>query len=482
LLRSDKEITDERVFTEKNDQNYGYSAISNTLPNSSLVTSRALSESTSKRKIWVEAYGCPSNIADSEIIKGLLTADGFDMAVDQKEADASIIVTCSVKDSTEHRMIHRINEITKSRRPIVVAGCLAKADRSKVESVNLSASLIGPNSIDQTVQVVRSALNSEKMVVLEDSVFSKLNIPRIRLNRIISIVEISTGCLSECTFCQTKLARGWLKSYRVGEITRQISGDISEGCKEIWLSSTDNGCYGRDIGVDLVHLLNSCVEIDANFMIRIGMMNPMYIPSMEEELVKVFEQSKKIFKFIHIPVQSGSDRILKMMKRGHTVDVFRKIVKMLRNEIPEITIATDIIVGFPSETEADFQDTLSLISEVRPDVVNISKYSSRPGTRASKRNKIDSQLVKRRTERLHLLVKKICYEQNLFWKNWIGKILVDEVTKDAVVGRNYAYKPIFIPFTECGLSKESANNILGAELLVGVRSVSANALCGSLLQ
>src|SRR5262245_62960093 len=116
------------------------------------------------------------------------------------------------------------------------------------------------------------------------------------------------------------------------------------------------------------------MNIDANFKIRVGMMNPMYIPSMEEKLVKIFKQDKKIFKFIHVPVQSGNDRILKMMKRGHTVGIFRRLVRMLRSEIPWITIATDIIAGFPSESDAEFQDTLSLISEIRPDVVNISKY------------------------------------------------------------------------------------------------------------
>ena len=122
------------------------------------------------------------------------------------------------------------------------------------------------------------------------------------------------------------------------------------------------------------------------------MMNPMYIPSMEGKLVKIFKQNKKIFKFIHIPVQSGNDRVLKIMKRGHTVEIFKRLVKMLRYEIPRVTIATDIIAGFPSESEAEFQDTLSLISEVRPDVVNISKYSSRPGTRAGEMNRLDSEL------------------------------------------------------------------------------------------
>jgi MiaB-like tRNA modifying enzyme len=435
----------------------------------------------SSKSIWIEAYGCPSNIADSEMIKGLLIADGFDIAQSQTEADASIIVTCSVKDSTEHKMLHRIREVTKSGRPVVVAGCLAKADKKKVQSTNSAVSLMGPNSLDKTVHVVRSALRNKTVIALEDSVLPKINLPRVRLNKLVSIVEISTGCLSECSFCQTKTARGRLRSYRIGDIIRQIRQDISEGCKEVWLSSTDNGCYGRDIGLNLVDLLHSCGSIDANYKIRVGMMNPMYIPSMEEKLVKIFEQNEKIFKFIHIPVQSGNDRILKKMKRGHTVEIFKRLAKMLRSEIPRITIATDIIAGFPSESDAEFQDTISLLSEIRPDITNISKYSSRPGTEASKMDRLDSQTIKKRTEELHLLVKKISIEQNLKWKDWRGRILVDEITNDALIGRNFAYKPIFIPFVKCGLSKDLAKNELGSEIDVEVEWASPNALRGSIL-
>ena len=156
-----------------------------TIPNgfsdSSSAPNQPTADSGLKRKVWIEAYGCPSNIADSEIIGGLLTADGFELAKNQTEADACIIVTCSVKDSTEHKMIHRIKEVTKSGRPVVVAGCLAKADSSKVESVNSKISLIGPNSIDSTVHVVRSAFNNKKILALEDSVLPKLNLPRADL-------------------------------------------------------------------------------------------------------------------------------------------------------------------------------------------------------------------------------------------------------------------------------------------------------------
>ena len=240
MLLSQKKTTRGPFSIKENNPSFRSLTIPNGFSDSSSATNRPMADSRLKRKVWIEAYGCPSNIADSEIIGGLLTADGFELAKNQTEADASIIVTCSVKDSTEHKMVHRIKEITKAGRPVVVAGCLAKADSSKVESVNSKISLIGPNSIDSTVHVVRSAFNNKKVLALEDSILPKLNLPRARSNNIISIVEIANGCLSECSFCQTKIARGWLKSYRIGDIIRQISRDISEGYKEIWLSSTDN--------------------------------------------------------------------------------------------------------------------------------------------------------------------------------------------------------------------------------------------------
>lgn len=142
------------------------------------------------------------------------------------------------------------------------------------------------------------------------------------------------------------------------------------------MTSTDNGCYEFDIGTDLPSLVNAVVEIPEDFMIRVGMMNPMYMPRIKEDLVESFDNNK-VFKFLHIPVQSGSDKVLHDMKRGHTVGTFREIVKKVKERFGDFTISTDIIVGFPSETEEDFQKTVNLLDEIRPDVVNLSKYSRR---------------------------------------------------------------------------------------------------------
>jgi threonylcarbamoyladenosine tRNA methylthiotransferase CDKAL1 len=402
----------------------------------------------SEPKVWIEAYGCSASMADSEMISGLLKEAGYEIATKKSESALNLIVTCSVKDTTEHRMLSRIRTMTKSGKPLIVAGCLPKADRAKVESVNSSASILGPNSIDKAPDAVRLALSGGRLVALRDSPLDKVNIPRVRLNSAVSIVEIASGCMSKCTFCQTKIAKGWLRSYRIGDIVRQIKSDIKSGCKEVWLSSTDNGCYGRDIDTNLVELLKACCSIEGSFKIRVGMMNPMYLPAILDRMVSLFGEDDKLFKFLHIPVQSGSDRVLKKMKRGHTSKTFMDAVKAFRGKIPEMTISTDIIVGFPSETEDDFKETVDLVERSQPDIVNISRYAARPGTVAYgwKDMRVNSQVSKERSECLHALTRRIAKKRNSIWQDWQGEIVIDEIGK-VRQGRNYAYKPVVISTT-----------------------------------
>lgn len=392
-------------------------------------------------KIFVEAYGCSASFADSEMISGLIVNGGHTLVKDSSESDLNIVVTCSVKDSTANKMMHRINSL-KSK-PLVVAGCLPKAEQNTVEKITQKASLLGPNSLGKTLQVIDSTLRGIKQVALEDSDLSKVGLPKVRLNPVIGIIEIASGCMSECTFCQTKLSKGDLKSYRLGDIVRQVETEISEGCKEIWLTSTDNGCYGFDINTDLPTLIRAVSEIPEDFMIRVGMMNPMYMPKIKEELIKSFD-SDKVYKFLHIPVQSGSDKILNDMKRGHTVNTVKEIIKKAKERFENFTISTDIIVGFPSETKEDFQKTFELINEIRPDIVNLSKYSARPGTEAAEWDQIEASEVKRRSRIIFDLINKISLENNQKWIGWRGKVLFDEETDEGIKGRNEAYKSVFV--------------------------------------
>jgi threonylcarbamoyladenosine tRNA methylthiotransferase CDKAL1 len=393
-------------------------------------------------KIFVESYGCSASFADSEMISGLILNGGHTLVDNSSESDLNIVVTCSVKDATANKMIHRIKSL-KSK-PLVVAGCLPKAEKENVEKFSENASLLGPNSLGKTLQVINSTLKGRKEIALEDSDLSKVGLPKVRLNPAVGIVEIASGCMSECTFCQTKISKGDLQSYRLGDIVRQVKTEINEGCKEIWLTSTDNGCYGFDIGTDLPSLVNAVSEIPEEFMIRVGMMNPMYMPRIKEKLIESYDNDK-VFKFLHIPVQSGSDKVLHDMKRGHTARTFLEIVKRARERFPEFTISTDIIVGFPSETKEDFEKTVELLDETRPDVVNLSKYSARPGTEAAEWEQIEVAEVKSRSKRIFEQINKISLENNKKWIGWKGDVLFDEKTDEGIKGRNFAYKPVFVP-------------------------------------
>ncbi|MEK0323147.1 MAG: tRNA (N(6)-L-threonylcarbamoyladenosine(37)-C(2))-methylthiotransferase [Nitrosopumilus sp.] len=418
-------------------------------------------------KIFVEAYGCSASFADSEMISGLILNGGHTLVDNSSESDLNIIVTCSVKDATANKMIHRIKSL-KSK-PLVVAGCFPKAEKNTVEKFAENASLLGPNSLGKTLQVINSTLNGRKQVSLEDSDLSKVGLPKVRLNPVVGIVEIASGCMSECTFCQTKLSKGDLSSYRLGDIVRQVQTEINEGCKEVWLTSTDNGCYGFDIGTDLPSLVNAVVEIPDDFMIRVGMMNPMYMPRIKEALIESFDNDK-VFKFLHIPVQSGSDKVLHDMKRGHTVSTFREIVKRAKERFGSFTISTDVIVGFPSETKEDFQKTVNLLDETRPDVVNLSKYSARPGTEAAEWKQIDVVEVKRRSKIIFEQINKISLDNNKKWIGWTGKVLFDEKIDDGIKGRNFAYKPVFV---------RNAVDI-GQSHIVEITDVTVNSLLGKI--
>lgn len=419
-------------------------------------------------KIWVEAYGCSASFADSEMISGLIVNGGHSLAENEKDSDLSVIVTCSVKDVTAHKMVHRIKKLRTN--PLVVAGCLPKAEQATVEKFSPKASLLGPNSLGKTLEVIQSTLDGIKTVELTDTDISKVGLPKVRLNPAVGIIEIASGCMSECTFCQTKIAKGDLKSYRLGDIVRQVRQEIEDGCAEIWLTSTDNGCYGFDIGSSLPELVHTVSEIEHDFMIRVGMMNPMYLPRIKGNLLESFENDK-VFKFLHIPVQSGSDKVLKDMKRMHTSKIFYDVDYEFRKKFDRFTIATDIIVGFPTETEEDFAKTLDLINRTRPDVVNLSRYSARSGTKASQMKQIDVDRVKQRSKIVFDLAKKISQERNEEWIGWEGEVLFDEISNGTTKGRNFAYKQV--------VTDDKVR--LGQRVNVKIEEAAPNGLYGSIV-
>jgi MiaB-like tRNA modifying enzyme len=394
------------------------------------------------KKIFAEVYGCSANVADFEIALGLLRRNGYRIVDDAEESDLNIIFTCIVKTPTANRMIHRIRELTKLKKPLIVAGCMSKTERKTVEKINPKASLVGPDSIEMVPEVVRKTLSGKKVVFTKDLRKPKICLPRVRRNHLIDIVPIAIGCLSNCSYCEVKFARGKLFSYPPRMIVEEVKQAIKNGCKELWITSQDNSCYGRDINTNLPELLNEVCKVEGKFFVRVGMMNPMHVKDIIDELIESY-RSKKIFKFLHLPVQSGSSRILELMNRGYTVNDFRRIVKKFRKEFPFLTLSTDVIVGFPGEEEKDFQKTVKLIREVKPDIVNVSKFGARPGTKAAEMEQLPRSVIDDRTKRLVRMIDKIKLANNKKWLNWEGEVLIDEKgKKGGMVGRNFAYKPV----------------------------------------
>ena len=394
-------------------------------------------------RVWVEAYGCSASQADSEAISGIIEAGGHTLAPSHEEADAGVIVTCSVKDATASRMVHRMKSL--SSKPLVVAGCLPKAEMRTVERfAGPRAGVIGPRTIGRAAEAVDAALAGERLVALGDTDGPRADMPRVRLNPVVGIVEIAAGCMSECSFCQTKLAKGGLRSHRIGDIVRQVREDVGDGCREVWLTSTDNGCYGLDIGAGLPELVGAVSEVPGRFRIRVGMMNPMYMPRMRGGLLGAYA-SEKVYKFAHLPVQSGSGTVLAAMRRAHTAGTFAGACAAFRKRFGRFTIATDVIVGFPGETDADFGATIDLLEETRPEIVNVSRYSARPGTDAAGMEQVDAVTVRRRSRAASELAASISRRANAELVGSQCEVLFVEPSADGgLKGRDDRYRPVYV--------------------------------------
>jgi MiaB/RimO family radical SAM methylthiotransferase len=242
-------------------------------------------------------------------------------------------------------------------------------------------------------------------------------------------------------------ARGHLRSYGIEEVVERARQDVSLGVRELWVTSQDTACYGKDKGTNLAELLNALCSIEDDFRIRVGMMTPNTVRDILDKLVEVFHD-EHVFKFVHLPVQSGDDHVLKRMRRFYSVDDFKNIVTAFRVGFPMMTLSTDVICGFPGESEEAFKNTMQLIEEVKPDIVNVSKFFARPRTVAAEMQEdfVPLTEIRRRSNRVAALARKVAFERNQRWIGWTGEMVVDEVGKisGSWVGRNFAYKPIVV--------------------------------------
>lgn len=419
-------------------------------------------------RVHIETYGCTRNKADAEIMEALLLKAGYEIA-DLDSAEYVVVNTCAVKDPTEKHMSRRIKELIDSGKKVIVTGCLPHVNPDAIDE-RVSA-ILGVKSIDRIVEAIQLAERGERLISVEgwnERAIDKLELPRVWKGGVAFVVPISEGCLNACTYCATRFARGVLKSYKPELIVKWVKEAISKGYKEIQLSSEDTGCYGFDIGTNLAKLLDEITAIEGDFRIRVGMMNPNNAIKILDELVEVYKD-EKIYKFLHLPVQSGDNEILRKMGRTYTVEEFEEIVKEFRKHIKDLNLNTDIIVGFPGESEEAFQNTVELIERVRPDKINVSRFSPRPGTLAAKmKEQIVGWKVKERSRYLHRLRLAISYEIN---KRYVGRE-VEVLThsageKGGIEGRTMNYKDIILPdapigeFVRVKVTKATSTYLMG---------------------
>jgi len=413
-------------------------------------------------KVCIVTFGCSLNQSDSEVMAGLLEKHGF-MITDKEIADVILINSCTVKEHAENKLYKEIREAEKLGKKIVVAGCVPQADRSLEKNKLKNYSIVGTQQLNHVAEVVEETLQGHTVHLLTRKQNPRLNLPKIRKNPIVEIIPINEGCLGSCTYCKTIHARGRLKSYDPNAIKEQMQAAVDDGCKEIWLTSQDTAVYGLDIDWTLPKLLKHLLTVRGDYKIRIGMGNPNYIKNFVDELMEVFAHPK-VFKFLHIPVQAGNNRILQEMNRKYTVEDYELLVQKARAKDSKITIATDIIVAFPGETEEEFQDTIKCVQKTKPDVVNLSRFWPRPNTPAARMKAISSKVAKERSKRLKEVVNKVKLSRNQQWKGWQGQVLVDEYGKyDTMIGRNDYYRPVVI--------KQKIE--LGDQVTVSVQEVTA---------
>lgn len=402
------------------------------------------------QNVYVKTWGCAHNSSDSEYMAGQLSAYGYNLTDDKIEADLWLLNSCTVKNPAEDHFRNEIESAKKLGKHVVLAGCVPQG--APKSSFVQGYSIIGVQQIDRVVEVVEETLkgNTVKLLGTKKENGRKIGgasllLPKVRRNPLIEIIAINTGCLNQCTYCKTKHARGDLGSYPPEEIVARAKQAFEEGVVEIWLTSEDTGTYGRDIGSSLPELLWQLVEvIPKGCRLRLGMTNPPYILEHLEEISKIM-RTPRVYSFLHVPVQSGSDQVLSDMKREYSRADFEHVVDFLQERVPGITIATDIICGFPTETEENFEDTMTLCGKYKFPSLFINQFFPRPGTPAARMPRVDPQIVKRRTKRLTDLFYS--YEPYGHKIGQVQDVLVTEVSHDKkyYVGHNEFYEQVLVP-------------------------------------
>jgi len=355
-----------------------------------------------------------------------------------------------VKNPSQEAFITLLNRTKSQGKIAIAAGCVPQSEPTLKDLENCS--VVGITNIGRIAEVLEEAIKGNTVQLLEREELPKLALPKIRRNKWIEILPLSTGCLGQCTFCKTRQARGTLISYEPEEIVNRAKQVVEEGVTELWMTSEDVGTYGRDIGKSFPELCWQVLSVlKPHNILKLGMTNPPYILEHMKEMA-VLLNHPQIYSHLHIPVQTGSNKVLEGMVREYVIEDFNKLCDYLLENVPDITLATDIICGFPGETEEDFEMTLNLVKKYHFDSVYISQFYPRPGTVAAAMKKIDTKIVKKRsTELTKLFESYTTYDKmlNTEQKVWITSIEVNKKNienekQEAMIGHTKNYVKVLI--------------------------------------
>lgn len=402
------------------------------------------------RTFHITTFGCQMNEHDSEVIDGLLTERGFSSVKERKDASIVIINTCSVRDNADKRFFGTLGQLKKRKESdpsfiVCVCGCMMQQQRvvdtikAKYPWVDV---IFGTNSIHHIPELIEKvAIEKEKVVdIIENTEEIVEGLPAKRLFDHKALVNIMFGCNNFCTYCIVPYTRGREKSRAPEAIVAEVKGLVADGVKEIMLLGQNVNSYDGN-GTSFAELLKMLNDVDGLERIRFMTSNP---KDLSDELIEAFAVCDKLCRSLHLPIQSGSNRVLKRMNRKYTREDYLKLIEKLRKTVPDITLSTDIIVGFPGETNEDFEETLSIVKEVEYDSAFTFIYSIRKGTPAEKfEDQIEESEKHRRFDLLVSAVNEISEKKNKAYQDRVEKVLVDGVSKNdksTLTGRTDGFK------------------------------------------
>ncbi|VDN01510.1 unnamed protein product [Thelazia callipaeda] len=425
------------------------------------------------QKIYLKTWGCTHNTSDSEQMAGLLNAAGYQLTDQKNDASLWILNSCTVKTPSETQFENMIKEARNLNKFVIAAGCVSQAEPNLRFLDGIT--IIGVKQIEYIVMAVEETLqgNCVRFLSRRRPDLNQL-LPKIRKNKFVEVDVFNfgmfnasaltfSGCLNHCTYCKTKSSRGNLVSFPPENLLQRVRNALKDGCKEIWLTSEDLGAWGRDINMVLPDLLYAVVEIiPEGCMLRLGMTNPPYILDYLElqnlngkfkDIAKILNHPK-VYAFLHIPVQAASDAVLSDMKREYTSADFCRVVDYMIQNVPNVYIATDFICAYPTETEDDFEESMSLVRKYRFPSLFINQFYPRIGTPAAKLKKIDTAEARRRTAEMSGLFRSY----SRYGKDRIGEkhsVLVCEMATDGkhYVGHNKYYEHFLIASENCLLGR-----------------------------